>query len=410
MPSSYVNNLRLEEMATGEKSGTWGTITNTNLELIGEALGYGTEAIATDADTTITMQDATSDGVRALYLKITSGVSLTATRTVTLAPNTVSKVWIIENATTGSQSITIAQGSGGTVTIANGTTKIVSTDGAGAGAAVTDVTANFAISNVTITGGSISGITDLAVADGGTGASDAGTARTNLGLGSIATQNSNSVTITGGSISGITDLAVADGGTGASSLTANNVILGNGTSAVQFVAPGTSGNVLTSNGTTWTSGAAAAFDSGTLMVFQQTAAPTGWTKQTTHDNKAFRVVSGTASSGGSVAFSTAFASQTPTGSVSISSVTGSAGATTLSTPQIPSHNHSINVFGAAPTGTVNISATTPAANPGTVPTNNTGGGGSHTHPFSFSSGSGTFSGNAINLAVQYVDLIIASKN
>ena len=80
---------------------------------------------------------------------------------------------------------------------------------------------------------------------------------------------------------GSDDRAVADGGTGVSSLTANNVILGNGTSPVNFVAPGTSGNVLTSNGTTWTSAtasAAAAFDAGTILIFGQTAAPTGWTK------------------------------------------------------------------------------------------------------------------------------------
>jgi hypothetical protein len=71
----------------------------------------------------------------------------------------------------------------------------------------------------------------------------------------MSTQNANAVAITGGSITGITDLAVADGGTGSSSLAANNVLLGNGTSALQAVAPGTSGNVLTSNGSTWTSAA-----------------------------------------------------------------------------------------------------------------------------------------------------------
>jgi hypothetical protein len=76
-------------------------------------------------------------------------------------------------------------------------------------------------------------------------------------LGTMASQSASAVAITGGTITGITDLTVADGGTGASSITANSVILGNGTSALSgnLVAPSTSGNVLTSNGTTWTSAA-----------------------------------------------------------------------------------------------------------------------------------------------------------
>ena len=134
--ATYVNNLRLKEIATGAESGTWGTSTNTNLELIGDGLGYGTEQVAADSNETFTMADGTADGVRAMYLKFTSAGSLTATRELTLAPNTVSKVWIIENATTGSQIITIKQGSGGTVNIASGTKKLVYTDGAGSGAAV----------------------------------------------------------------------------------------------------------------------------------------------------------------------------------------------------------------------------------------------------------------------------------
>ncbi len=69
MASTFVNNLRLEEMNTGEQSGTWGTKTNTNLELVGEALGFGTEAIFdSDADKTTTVADAASDPEQEQYI------------------------------------------------------------------------------------------------------------------------------------------------------------------------------------------------------------------------------------------------------------------------------------------------------------------------------------------------------
>jgi len=76
---------------------------------------------------------------------------------------------------------------------------------------------------------------------------------TALSLGNMSTQAKTAVDITGGTIVGITDLAVADGGTGRSTLAANAVLVGNGTSGVNTVAPGTNGNVLTSNGTAWAS-------------------------------------------------------------------------------------------------------------------------------------------------------------
>ena len=165
--ATYVNNLRLKEITTGAESGTWGTSTNTNLELIGEGLGYGTKQVAADSNETFTMPDATADGTRAMYLKFTSAGALTATRTLTLGPNTVSKVWIIENATTGSQTITIKQGSGATVNVLTSETKIIYTDGAGAGAAVVDANPIISLSS------QVSGT--LPVANGGTGITSLGT-------------------------------------------------------------------------------------------------------------------------------------------------------------------------------------------------------------------------------------------
>jgi len=143
----------------------------------------------------------------------------------------------------------------------------------------------------------------------------------------------------------------------------------------------------------------AAFPSGTIMLFVQTSAPTGWVKSTAHNNKALRVVSGTAGAGGSVAFTTAFANQ------AVSGTNGAIGATTLTTAQIPSHTHTYNSndFG----GSTQLAYTDSGGyfiRDVAFNTGATGGGGSHTHT------SGAFTGTAINLAVQYVDVIICTKS
>jgi len=202
--ATYLNNLRLKEIATGDESGTWGTSTNTNLELVTDGFSYGTKAMAADANETFTMPDATADDTRSFYLKITSGVSLTATRTVTLGPNTVSKVWMIENATTGSQIITIKQGSGATVNVANGSKVMIVTDGVGAGAAVLNA-------NPTEIGGTVTSV-------GGTG--------TVQGLTLSGTVTSSGNLTLGGSLSDVNlasqvtgTLPVANGGTGVTSST-----------------------------------------------------------------------------------------------------------------------------------------------------------------------------------------------
>ena len=164
--ATYVNNLRLKEIATGAESGTWGTSTNTNLELIADALGSGTEAITTNADThTTTIADGAADEGRALFLKYTG--TLDSACTITLAPNTINKLWFIENATSGSQNIIISQGSGANITIAPGKIAVVLTDGAGSGAAVLDALADLELSGTlsvagaaTITGAStLTGVT-----------------------------------------------------------------------------------------------------------------------------------------------------------------------------------------------------------------------------------------------------------
>jgi hypothetical protein len=322
--------------------------------------------------------------------------------------------------TAGTGSFTAVSGNGVALTainasnIASGTLDNARTTAATANGASTIVLrdASGAFSAGAITGSSISGngiaLTAINASNIASGTLDTGrisgsyTGITGVGTLTAGTWN--------GSVIG-----AQFGGTGSANLTAENVILGNGASTVKVVAPGTANNVLTSNGTTWISQAPAGggggteIPAGTVMIFGQTSAPTGFTKLTNQDNASLRVVSGTASTGGSVDFTTAFASKAVTGTVSISAISGSAGNTTLSTPQIPSHTHGLN--SQQPYQPYRPAATNGSqATLNTQATGATGGGGAHSHPFSFSSGTASFSGTAINLAVKYVDVIRATKD
>jgi hypothetical protein len=345
MASTYSPSLKITLPGDGDQAGIWGQTTNTNLgTLIEQAITGVVSITMSNANYTLSNFNGVSDEARNAVLVVSGANS--AVRD--LIPPVVEKVYIVANNTTGGFAIRVIGATGTGVNIASGATQVVYCDGT-----------NFIAASAAFVNGAV--------------------------------------------------LGVSGGGTGLSTLTANNVILGNGASSPTFVAPGTTNNVLTSNGTTWVSAAPGAeFSSGTRISFNQTAAPTGWTKDTSTDNAAFRLVSGSVSSGGTVDFTTAFASQTP--SISISSISGSAGATTLSTPQIPSHTHQgrAGAGGSPPEGVPGDSDSRSTTAFTGQPTSPTGGDGSHTHPFSFSSGSATSS--AINLAVKYVDLIIAQKN
>jgi len=204
-----------------------------------------------------------------------------------------------------------------------------------------------------------------------------------------------------------------------------------------FINSGANGYFLKSNGPgtapSWAEVAApvVAIPSGSVMIFYQAAAPTGWTKQTTHNDKSLRVVSGTGGgSGGSTAFTSVFTSRTPAGSVSVSgsnsggsisgTVTMNNAAHTLTISEIPAHTHTKGAQYPGSGPEQNQSGGPEDRTDFNIDTGSTGGGGSHTHAntASFSgsltnptwSGSGSFTGTAMDFAVQYIDVIICSRD
>jgi hypothetical protein len=195
MASTYTSELRIEKIATGEQSGTWGTTTNTQYDNWEASIsGTVTVAWATDADDALTTANGTDDEARHMFLDFTGGATLTATRNMVVPSS--SKLYFVSNQTTGGQSIVIKTAAGTGITVP--TTKF------------------------------------MALYCDGTNVIDA----------------MDYVNITGGTITGITDLVVADGGTGVSTLTDGGVLLGSGTGAITAMAVLADGEMIVGDGTT----------------------------------------------------------------------------------------------------------------------------------------------------------------
>ena len=360
MASTYSDSLKLELMETGANAATWGTNTNTNLEVLDAfAQGYVSKSVAGSADVTLTTGNADPDAESANKVIELTG-ALTGAISVLIPAVTGGSEYLIYNNTSGAYALTIAA----TGHVANG---VVVTQGAYS-RVYCDGTANF---NVAVSTSVLGAVTTK-----GAAVFDAG------------------ATVTAG------QALVA--GSGSINLRSNGEV-----SATLFTGSGA--------GLTGVD----PFPSGTKMVFYQASAPTGWTQDTTAAlaNTAMSIVTGTGGgTGGATSFYDVFnASTQPVDLASVTvSVTGAVGAHTLTTPEIPSHTHTFNAPIARPGGPNNptfanmTQVTSQIYNSFAI--NPTGGGGSHTHPFSVSSSSagGTASTPALN--VKYANVIIASKD
>jgi hypothetical protein len=179
MPSSYTANGGIELPANGEQSGTWGETVNDNMSIVDRLTnGVGSISLSGTTHTLTTSNGSLSEGQ---YKVLLLGGSPSGTNTITVTPNTGQHIYIVTNSS--GQTATFTQGSGGNVSVLNGTTKILSTNGAGGAAAVVDITATIDLGSLIIGGTTVtSSAAELNILDGVT----ATTAELNLVDGSSA--------------------------------------------------------------------------------------------------------------------------------------------------------------------------------------------------------------------------------
>jgi len=258
MASTY-SNLKIQLMATGENSGTWGNVTNDNLGIALEEAIVGSEDVTfASGNVTLTLTNTNaSQTARNLRLNLTG----TTGGARDLIVPAIEKVYIVNNGCADTVTIKVTGQTG--VAVPAGKTMFVYNTGVDCTDAITH------LRNLTLA-------TALPPGSGGTGINTVGTAGNVLTSNGTAWVSQAAATTTNASAltTGVT--AVNVGGTGATTLTAENVIIGNTTGAVKFVAPGTSGNVLTSNGSAWLSQAAAG--GGGDYIMQVYGSPATWTK------------------------------------------------------------------------------------------------------------------------------------
>jgi hypothetical protein len=163
MPSSYTANGGIELPANGEQSGTWGETVNDNMSIIDRLTnGVGSISLSGTTHTLTTSNGSLSEGQ---YKVLLLGGSPSGTNTITVTPNTGQHIYIVTNSS--GQTATFTQGSGGNVSVLNGTTKILSTNGAGGAAAVVDITAAVDLGSLIIGGTTVtSSAAELNLLDG----------------------------------------------------------------------------------------------------------------------------------------------------------------------------------------------------------------------------------------------------